>query len=65
MGTASRIDSVMNIELAEVMKKLWLDPDVRLSFLQSNQYQLNDSAHYYLDSIDLITAQGFSFAIDY
>ncbi|XP_019860185.1 PREDICTED: guanine nucleotide-binding protein G(o) subunit alpha-like, partial [Amphimedon queenslandica] len=41
-------------QLQAAMKRLWLDPGVQYCFKRSSEYQLNDSAKYYLDSIDRI-----------
>lgn len=44
---------------ADVMKRLWGDEGVHKCFLRSNEYQLMDSAKYYLDALDRICANGF------
>lgn len=31
-------------ELANALKKLWVDSGIQLCFLRANEYQLNDSA---------------------
>ncbi|KAI2797240.1 hypothetical protein RDWZM_010259 [Blomia tropicalis] len=41
-------------DLAMIMKKLWNDTGVQECFRRSREYQLNDSAHYYLTSLDRI-----------
>jgi len=38
------------------IKALWTDPAVRAVFARSAEFQLNDSAAYYFDNIDRITA---------
>lgn len=38
-----------------LMKKLWADPGVQQCFGRSREYQLNDSAAYYLNSLDRIS----------
>lgn len=38
-----------------LMKKLWADPGVQLCFSRSREYQLNDSAAYYLNALDRIS----------
>lgn len=40
--------------LLAAMKRLWTDTGVQYCFRRSNEYQLNDSAKYYLDSLDRI-----------
>lgn len=39
-------------ELLAAMKRLWADSGVQECFGRSNEYQLNDSAKYFLDSLD-------------
>jgi guanine nucleotide-binding protein G(o) subunit alpha len=41
-------------ELLDAMKKLWTDHGVQQCFTRSNEYQLNDSAKYFLDKLDEI-----------
>lgn len=41
-------------ELVILMKKLWQDQGVQLCFARSREYQLNDSAAYYLNALDRI-----------
>ncbi|ORY05466.1 guanine nucleotide binding protein, alpha subunit [Basidiobolus meristosporus CBS 931.73] len=41
-------------EITEAIKCLWADEGVRLCFHRSREYQLNDSAKYYFDSIERI-----------
>lgn len=42
----------MTPELAMTMKRLWLDAGVQECYSRSQEYQLNDSAYYYLSSLD-------------
>jgi guanine nucleotide-binding protein G(o) subunit alpha len=42
-------------ELVDAMKRLWADQGVQKCYARNNEYQLNDSAKYYLDSIDRIS----------
>ncbi|XP_022914415.1 G protein alpha i subunit [Onthophagus taurus] len=46
-------------ELVILMKKLWQDPGVQLCFARSREYQLNDSAAYYLNSLDRISQPSY------
>jgi guanine nucleotide-binding protein G(i) subunit alpha len=46
-------------ELAAVMKRLWTDDGVQDCFSRSREYQLNDSAPYYLNSLDRISQPGY------
>lgn len=41
------------------MKKLWQDSGVELCFSRSREYQLNDSAAYYLNSLDRIAQANY------
>ncbi|KAK9711399.1 guanine nucleotide-binding protein subunit alpha, variant 2 [Basidiobolus ranarum] len=42
------------LEVSDAIKALWLDGGVQSCFQRSREYQLNDSAKYYFDSIDRI-----------
>ncbi|XP_038061257.1 guanine nucleotide-binding protein G(i) subunit alpha [Patiria miniata] len=46
-------------ELAAVMKRLWADGGVQGCFSRSREYQLNDSASYYLNALDRLAAPGY------
>lgn len=46
-------------ELVQLMKRLWQDPGVELCFSRSREYQLNDSAAYYLNSLDRISQPNY------
>uniref|UniRef100_A0A915JK68 Guanine nucleotide-binding protein G(I) subunit alpha n=1 Tax=Romanomermis culicivorax TaxID=13658 RepID=A0A915JK68_ROMCU len=46
------MENSMPIELAHCMKRLWVDQGVQICFRRSREYQLNDSAAYYLGSMD-------------
>lgn len=39
-------------EFLQAMKRLWIDEGVQKCFQRSNEYQLNDSAKYFLDDLD-------------
>lgn len=41
------------------MKRLWMDSGTKECFERSREYQLNDSASYYLNSIDRISQSGY------
>lgn len=41
------------------MKRLWIDNGTKECFERSREYQLNDSASYYLNSIDRISQSGY------
>jgi guanine nucleotide-binding protein G(o) subunit alpha len=46
-------------ELLEGMKKLWVDEGVIACFNRANEYQLNDSAKYFLDQLEVIGQPGY------
>jgi GTPase SAR1 family protein len=46
-------------ELLAAMKRLWTDPAVQRCFKRSNEYQLIDSAQYFLDQLDRIGAADY------
>ncbi|KAL1777671.1 guanine nucleotide-binding protein G(t) subunit alpha-3, partial [Sigmodon hispidus] len=52
-------DGDMTPQLAEVIKRLWGDPGIQACFQRASEYQLNDSAAYYLNDLDRITAPGY------
>ncbi|KAG0058839.1 guanine nucleotide-binding protein subunit alpha [Linnemannia elongata] len=47
-------------DVAVAIQNLWLDPNVKKAFSRSREYQLNDSAKYYFDSIDRIAKPTYS-----
>uniref|UniRef100_A0A1I8JRC1 Guanine nucleotide-binding protein G(I) subunit alpha n=1 Tax=Macrostomum lignano TaxID=282301 RepID=A0A1I8JRC1_9PLAT len=46
-------------ELLLAMKRLWADTGVQDCFGRSNEYQLNDSAKYFLDDLDRLGAKDY------
>ncbi|KAI1722280.1 g-protein alpha subunit domain-containing protein [Ditylenchus destructor] len=46
-------------ELLVAMKKLWADNGVQDCFNRSNEYQLNDSAKYFLDDLDRLSQANY------
>jgi guanine nucleotide-binding protein G(o) subunit alpha len=49
----------MGDQLLAAMKRLWMDPAVQRCFKRSNEYQLIDSAQYFLDNLDRIGSAGY------
>lgn len=49
----------MTVDLSRAMQSLWRDKGVRKCFGRSNEYQLNDSAGYFLDSLARISAHDY------
>ena len=47
-------DSNFSQELSIVIKRIWSDPGVQQAFSRRREYQLNDSAEYFLNSLDRI-----------
>ncbi|CAD5218088.1 unnamed protein product [Bursaphelenchus okinawaensis] len=46
-------------EMATIMKRLWADEGVQYCLARSREFQLNDSAAYYLNSLDRISQSGY------
>ncbi|KAF8952182.1 guanine nucleotide-binding protein subunit alpha [Entomortierella lignicola] len=46
-------------EVAAAIQNLWVDPNVQQAFQRSREYQLNDSAKYYFDSIERISKSNY------
>jgi len=53
-------DIVFPANVAHAIKVLWKDPGVDKCFNRSREYQLNDSAKYYFDSIDRLADPNYS-----
>ncbi|KAM9351153.1 guanine nucleotide-binding protein G(i) subunit alpha-3-like isoform 1-T1 [Symphorus nematophorus] len=51
---SSAEEGVMSAELTAVIQRLWNDGGVQTCFDRSREYQLNDSAAYYLNDLDRI-----------
>jgi guanine nucleotide-binding protein G(i) subunit alpha len=56
---ASAEEGTLPPELAHVMKRLWHDDGVQQCFFRSREYQLNDSASYYLNKLDVISQRDY------
>ena len=52
---SSTPEGELSSDLVVLMKSLWQDPGVQQCFARSREYQLNDSAAYYLNALDRIT----------
>ncbi|XP_018431039.1 PREDICTED: guanine nucleotide-binding protein G(i) subunit alpha-2-like [Nanorana parkeri] len=46
-------------DLAGVIRRLWADPGVQVCFQRSREYQLNDSAAYYLNDLERISRSDY------
>ncbi|XP_025023720.1 guanine nucleotide-binding protein G(t) subunit alpha-3-like, partial [Python bivittatus] len=53
-------DGSMSPELAVIIKRLWKDPGIQGCFERASEYQLSDSAPYYLNDLDRLTAPGYT-----
>merc|ERR1711894_577982 len=61
MDVVSRMEDTepFSEELLGGMKRLWVDKGVQECFSRSNEYQLNDSAKYFLDDLDRLGAKEY------
>ncbi|XP_046892681.1 guanine nucleotide-binding protein G(i) subunit alpha-3-like [Hypomesus transpacificus] len=56
---SSAEEGVMTPDLAGIIRRLWQDNGVQTCFNRSREYQLNDSASYYLNDLDRISQQNY------
>ncbi|XP_072306204.1 guanine nucleotide-binding protein G(i) subunit alpha [Eucyclogobius newberryi] len=56
---SSAEEGVMSAELSRVIRRLWTDEGVQACFDRSREYQLNDSAAYYLNDLERICEAGY------
>lgn len=49
----------LTVELGALIKKMWEHPSTADMFTRRNEFQLNDSAKYYFDDIERISADGY------
>ena len=59
MASAPGEDGKLSYELGMIMKRLWHDHGVQACFYRSREYQLNDSAAYYLNALDRISSPNY------
>lgn len=52
-------DGELTPEIAAIMKRLWKDSGVQECFSRSREYQLNDSAEYYLSALERISQPNY------
>jgi len=52
-------DGEMTVELGACMMRLWEDDGVQECFNRSREYQLNDSAQYFLENLSRLTARDY------
>ncbi|CAL8086512.1 unnamed protein product [Calicophoron daubneyi] len=46
-------------ELSNALRRLWCDPGVQTAISRSREFQLNDSASYYLDALERLSDPGY------
>ncbi|KAI1290870.1 Guanine nucleotide-binding protein G(i) subunit alpha [Halotydeus destructor] len=56
---ANNSDLPITPERSATMKKLWLDTGVQSCFMRAREFQLNDSAEYYLQALDRIGSANY------
>jgi len=49
----------LNAELAGDIRSLWTDPGIQKAYERQNEFQLNDSAAYYFNQIDIIAKSDY------
>ncbi|XDV35290.1 hypothetical protein PO909_005264 [Leuciscus waleckii] len=54
LSAAAEEQGILTDDLANVIRRLWADSGVQGCFTRSREYQLNDSAAYYLNDMDRI-----------
>lgn len=47
------------LEVAEAIENLWLSPEVQQAYQRRNEFQLVDSAAYFLSNVSKFTADNF------
>jgi guanine nucleotide-binding protein G(i) subunit alpha len=52
-------DPPINFELGSIMKKIWSDEGTQYCLSRSREFQLNDSAQYYLNSLERIAEPNY------
>eukprot|EP00026_Physarum_polycephalum_P008188 Phypoly_transcript_08267.p1 GENE.Phypoly_transcript_08267~~Phypoly_transcript_08267.p1 ORF type:complete len:388 (+),score=56.20 Phypoly_transcript_08267:98-1165(+) len=57
--SGSQFSGALTPSIGKDIKALWSDPAIKLTYSRSSEFQLNDSAGYYFDSIDRLTAPDY------
>ncbi|XP_017694924.1 PREDICTED: guanine nucleotide-binding protein G(k) subunit alpha [Lepidothrix coronata] len=52
-------EGTLTAELSALIQRLWSDPGVQACFSRSREYQLNDSAAYYLNDLERISQHSY------
>lgn len=59
LSSTAEEQGIMPDDLANVIRRLWTDGGVQACFSRSREYQLNDSAAYYLNDLERISDSGY------
>jgi guanine nucleotide-binding protein G(i) subunit alpha len=57
--SGSQFSGALTPAIGKDIKALWSDPAIRATYARSSEFQLNDSAGYYFDSIDRLVAPDY------
>lgn len=58
--SGTQFSGTLTAAIGKDIKALWSDPAIRATFARSAEFQLNDSAAYYFDSIDRLIAPDYT-----
>eukprot|EP01128_Nolandella_sp_AFSM9_P002354 TRINITY_DN1271_c0_g1_i1.p1 TRINITY_DN1271_c0_g1~~TRINITY_DN1271_c0_g1_i1.p1 ORF type:complete len:356 (+),score=107.12 TRINITY_DN1271_c0_g1_i1:105-1172(+) len=50
---------ILSPEFGEYIRTLWKDPGIQRAYNKRNEFQLNDSTHYYMNALDRICEEGY------
>ena len=59
LSSGAEEENYLSKSLVEVMSYLWKDKGVQAAFLRSREYQLNDSASYFLNQLERIGQENY------
>ena len=57
--SGTQFSGALTAAIGRDIKALWSDPAVKSTYVRSSEFQLNDSAGYYFDSIDRLVANDY------
>jgi GTPase SAR1 family protein len=58
--SGSQFNGALTPSIGKDIKALWSDPSIKATYGRSSEFQLNDSAGYYFDSIDRLVAPDYA-----
>lgn len=58
--SGSQFSGALTPAIGKDIKTLWLDPAIKQTYARSAEFQLNDSAAYYFDSVDRLIAPDYT-----